>query len=236
MWADPDMLSVWWPRHNWVATQDSPVLERLRRARTGETQAQVTRSAHARIFTHMAAAQQWQDTIREDIYYAGRREESINFTYMYRFWLENCWTCFERARLRKANCWQFYQKNQWMQEKTGWDKWQVNNPGWERWEIVFSQSQALFQINNFNKIRLKIWKLNYFIQNKQARYWNSFSSLSIYAPKIYNKDESQACLVTFFQTISGREIVLTKCLWLLSSLIIPFSYSTYDLLTWKWSW
>ena len=77
MWADPDMLSVWWPRHNWVATQDSPVLERLRRARTGETQAQVARSAHARIFTHMAAAQQCQDTIREDIYYAGRRKYKL---------------------------------------------------------------------------------------------------------------------------------------------------------------
>ena len=137
-----------------------------RRARTGETQTQVARSAHARIFTHMAAAQQCQDTIREDIYYAGRREESINFTYMHWFWLENCWTCFE-SKAQKSKLLTILSKNQWMQEKTRWDKWQVNNPGWERWEIVFSQSQALLSSkliiltkSNWN------FELNHFIQGK----------------------------------------------------------------------
>ena len=96
----------------------------------------------------------------------------------YWFWLENCWTCFE-SKAQKSKLLTILSKNQWMQEKTRWDKWQVNNPGWERWEIVFSQSQALLSSkliiltkSNWN------FELNHFIQGKLLIFF-SFSSLSI---------------------------------------------------------
>ena len=167
--ADPNMLPKWWPGNNWVATQDSPQCWRAAHAR--ERLRHRLRALRTRTSSHI-----WQQHSITKIP-SGRTfimpaEESM-YSIHVGFGLRIARLVLSLWKAARSKSLTIETKNQWMQEKTRWDKWQVNNPGWERWEFVFSQSQALlscFQINNFNshwKFELYLIPLTY----RQVKHW-----------------------------------------------------------------
>ena len=136
------MLPVWWPGHNWVATQDSQgwraALTRTERLRHR------LRALRTRVSPHI-----WQQPALQRYHQGGHllcRQKKVCIHVG--FGLRIARLVLRPWKAARSKSLTIETKNQWMQKKTRWDKWQVNNPGGDRWEFVFSESQAALVLQN----------------------------------------------------------------------------------------